>query len=250
MDPDILRHLFEMEVPEIQEHIIEIKDLARDPGYRSKIAVSSRDSKVDCVGACVGIRGSRIKQIVEELNGEKIDIVRWNDSIEVLIMNAMKPAEIQGIILDYDEEKALVFVDEDQLSLAIGKRGQNVRLASKLAGWAIDVFTGTPDNYEEKFVTSRDIFQERAEAAAQAEAEAAAQAEAEAEAEAEAGELESGEDLEMRDSDVEPGAIEAEALAGEPGLASGQMAELEAGTADEETVRESESAGDPGQKEG
>ncbi|HVY61555.1 MAG TPA: transcription termination factor NusA, partial [Planctomycetota bacterium] len=172
--PDIVKALFEMEVPEIQDKVIEIKGIARDPGYRTKVAVTSLDSKVDAVGACVGIRGSRIKNIVDELNGEKIDIVRFNDSPEVFIMNALKPAEIQGIELDYEDKRALVFVGEDQLSLAIGKRGQNVRLASRLAGWDIDIVTGTPESFVEKFVTSRPLATVQAERAPAAAAAAAA----------------------------------------------------------------------------
>lgn len=159
--PDLLRHLFELEVPEIQERIIEIKQLVRDPGHRAKVAVQSIDHKVDCVGACVGIRGSRIKNIVDELNGEKIDIVRWNESVEVYIMNAMKPAIVNAIELDFESRHAKVFVEEDQLSLAIGRRGQNVRLASRLTGWAIDLVTGTPDAYEERFQVQYDASQER-----------------------------------------------------------------------------------------
>lgn len=159
--PDLLRHLFELEVPEIAERVIEIKDLARDPGHRAKVAVQSIDHKVDCVGACVGIRGSRIKNIVDELNGEKIDIVRWNDSQEVYIMNSMKPAVVNAIELDFDHKHAKVFVEEDQLSLAIGRRGQNVRLASRLTGWAIDLVTGTPDAYEERFQVEYDGSRDR-----------------------------------------------------------------------------------------
>jgi N utilization substance protein A len=154
--PDLIRHLFELEVPEIQERIIEIKALARDPGHRAKVAVQSIDHKVDCVGACVGIRGSRIKNIVDELNGEKIDIVRWNESQEVYIMNSMKPAIVNAIELDFETKHAKVFVEEDQLSLAIGRRGQNVRLASRLTGWAVDLVTGTPDAYEERFQVAHD----------------------------------------------------------------------------------------------
>ena len=135
--------LFEIEVPEIAEGIIEIKGIAREAGHRTKIAVQSLDAKVDCVGACVGVRGSRIRNIVDELNGEKIDIVRWNDSTEVLIMYALKPAEVSDIILSPETATGTVIVPEDQLSLAIGKRGQNVRLASKLANWALDIVTGS-----------------------------------------------------------------------------------------------------------
>ncbi|MHC4662932.1 MAG: transcription termination factor NusA [Planctomycetota bacterium] len=136
---DFIRALFEIEVPEIAESIIEIKSLAREPGYRTKIAVVSLDPKIDCVGACVGVRGARIRSIVDELNGEKIDIIKWSDSPEVLIMNALKPAEINSITLDYENSKAQVIVDESQLSLAIGKRGQNVRLAAKLSGYDLDI---------------------------------------------------------------------------------------------------------------
>jgi len=137
--PDMIRRLFELEVPEVAEKIIQIKELAREAGQRTKIAVTSIDSKVDCVGACVGVRGSRIKNIVDELNGEKIDIVRWNESAEVLIMAALKPAEVTSIDLDPENRRARVIVPEDQLSLAIGKRGQNVRLAGKLAKWNLDI---------------------------------------------------------------------------------------------------------------
>jgi N utilization substance protein A len=119
--PDLIRRLFELEVPEIMEGIIEIKHLAREPGYRTKLAVASYDPKIDSVGACVGVRGSRIRNIIDELNGEKIDIIRWNDSAEVLIMNALKPAEIESITLNDSVMEAEVVVAEDQLSLAIGK---------------------------------------------------------------------------------------------------------------------------------
>ncbi|MGE0432123.1 MAG: transcription termination factor NusA, partial [Planctomycetota bacterium] len=140
--PNFVRKLFEQEVPEIADHTIDIKALVREPGYRSKVAVSSIDpTKIDPVGACVGVRGSRIKGIIDELNGEKIDIIRWNDSAEVLIQNALKPAAIASITLDYDHTKARVVVPDDQLSLAIGKGGQNVRLASRLSGWDIDIMS-------------------------------------------------------------------------------------------------------------
>ncbi len=139
--PDFIRRLFEREVPEVGERTIEIKALAREPGYRTKIAVSSIDSKVDAVGACVGVRGSRIKNIVDELGGEKIDIVRWNESSQILISNALKPAEVAEVSLCFELGRATVVVNEDQLSLAIGKRGQNVRLAARLTGWDIDILT-------------------------------------------------------------------------------------------------------------
>lgn len=139
--PDFIKRLFEVEVPEVAEKIIDIKAMAREAGYRTKIAVSSVDSKVDAVGACVGVRGSRIKNIVDELNGEKIDIVRWNESSQILIQNALKPAEVAEISLCFELGRATVVVRDDQLSLAIGKRGQNVRLAARLTGWDVDILT-------------------------------------------------------------------------------------------------------------
>ncbi|QYU66951.1 transcription termination factor NusA [Leptolyngbya sp. 15MV] len=139
--PDFIKRLFEVEVPEVAERIIEIKSMAREAGYRTKLAVASVDSKVDAVGACVGVRGSRIKNIVDELNGEKIDIVRWNESSQILIQNALKPAEVSEVSLCFELGRATVVVRDDQLSLAIGKRGQNVRLAARLTGWDIDILT-------------------------------------------------------------------------------------------------------------
>jgi N utilization substance protein A len=143
--PDFIRRLFELEVPEISENIVEIRHLVREAGYRTKVAVASSDEKVDAVGACVGVRGSRIKNIVDELGGEKIDIVRWNDSSQVLIANALAPAKVSEIALCFELGRATVVVDEDQLSLAIGKHGQNVRLAARLTGWDIDILT--PNEY-------------------------------------------------------------------------------------------------------
>jgi N utilization substance protein A len=138
---DFVRRLFELEIPEIADQVIQIRALAREAGYRSKVAVSSLDTKVDAVGACVGVRGTRIKNIVDELGGERIDIVRWNDSLQVLIPNALQPAEIEEVMLCQLLGRAIVLVREDQLSLAIGRRGQNVRLASKLGGWDIEIMT-------------------------------------------------------------------------------------------------------------
>lgn len=145
--PEFIRRLFELEVPEVAENIIEIRALAREAGYRTKIAVVSNDSKVDAVGACVGVRGSRIKNIVDELGGEKIDIVRWNESSQVLITNALMPAKVSEIALCFELGRATVVVPEDQLSLAIGKHGQNVRLAARLTGWDIDILT--PEEYNQ-----------------------------------------------------------------------------------------------------
>lgn len=139
--PNLVKKLFEMEVPEIFEGIVEIKAIAREPSQRTKIAVWSKDEKVDSVGACVGMRGSRVKNIVAELRGEKIDIVRWSEDINEFIQAALAPAKVSEIRLDKEKRKALVIVDEDQLSLAIGKHGQNVRLATNLVGWELDIRT-------------------------------------------------------------------------------------------------------------
>ena len=138
---EFVRRLFELEIPEVAERIIEVRSLAREAGYRSKVAVSCIDNNIDAVGACVGVRGARIKNITGELGDEKIDIVRWNDSLQVLVPNALQPAEVEDVILCPMLGRVIVLVRDDQLSLAIGKRGQNVRLASKLVGWDIEVMT-------------------------------------------------------------------------------------------------------------
>lgn len=135
----LVKKLFALEVPEIYEGIVEIKSVSREAGERTKIAVYSKDDKVDCVGACVGIRGARVKNIIDELRGEKIDIIRWNDDIREFIKAALSPAQVWKIEIDREAKRARVLVAQEQLSLAIGKRGQNVRLASKLVGWEIDV---------------------------------------------------------------------------------------------------------------
>ena len=138
---DFVRRLFEQEIPEVNDGVIEARSIAREAGHRSKVAVSSTDTTIDCVGACVGVRGARIRGIVEELNGERIDIVRWNDGLQILVPNALQPAEVEDVILCPMLGKVIVLVRDDQLSLAIGRRGQNVRLASKLVGWDINVMT-------------------------------------------------------------------------------------------------------------
>ncbi|MCL6503550.1 MAG: transcription termination factor NusA [Pirellulales bacterium] len=139
--PALVQRLFEQEIPEIADGVIQIRAMAREPGYRTKVAVSSTDQRVDCVGACVGVRGNRIKNIVDELAGERIDIVRWSDDLQVLIPNALQPAEVEEVILCEMLGRAIVLVREDQLSLAIGRGGQNVRLASKLCGLDIEIMT-------------------------------------------------------------------------------------------------------------
>lgn len=139
--PEFMAELFKMEVPEIYEGIIEIKAVARDPGSRAKIAVVSYDNSIDPVGACVGMRGSRVQAVVNELQGEKIDIIPWNENIPTFLVNALQPAEVSKVVLDEEAGKIEVVVPEEQLSLAIGRRGQNVRLASQLTGLDIDIMT-------------------------------------------------------------------------------------------------------------
>ena len=140
-DPQFMAELFKMEVPEIYDGIIEIKAVARDPGSRAKIAVISYDGSIDPVGACVGMRGSRVQAVVNELQGEKIDIIPWNEDMPTFLVNALQPAEVSKVVFDEDAERIEVVVPEEQLSLAIGRRGQNVRLASQLTGLDIDILT-------------------------------------------------------------------------------------------------------------
>src|SRR5512145_2247779 len=139
--PQFMAKLFAQEVPEIYDGIVEVKAVARDPGSRAKIAVISRDSSVDPVGACVGMRGSRVQAVVNELQGEKIDIIPWSMDIATFVVNALAPAEVAKVVLDEERERIEVVVPDAQLSLAIGRRGQNVRLASQLTGWDIDILT-------------------------------------------------------------------------------------------------------------
>ncbi|WP_043643591.1 transcription termination factor NusA [Caenispirillum salinarum] len=140
-DPGFMAALFAQEVPEIYDGIIEIKSVARDPGSRAKIAVLSKDSSIDPVGACVGMRGSRVQAVVAELQGEKIDIIQWSDDPATFVVNALAPAEVSKVVLDEETNRMEVVVPDDQLSLAIGRRGQNVRLASQLSRWDIDIMT-------------------------------------------------------------------------------------------------------------
>lgn len=139
--PQFMAKLFSMEVPEIYDGIVEIKSVARDPGSRAKIAVTSRDTAIDPVGACVGMRGSRVQAVVGELQGEKVDIIPWSPEPASFIVNALQPAEVSKVVLDEDVQRIEVVVPQEQLSLAIGRRGQNVRLASQLTGWDIDILT-------------------------------------------------------------------------------------------------------------
>jgi len=163
--PQFVVKLFQLEVPEVAEKIVEIKGVVREPGDRTKISVASRDKAVDPVGACVGIKGSRVQAIVRELRGEKIDIIPWTNDPRVFIGEALNPASIEKVGIDEQKKAALVVVADSQLSLAIGKNGQNVRLAAKLTGWKIDIISAS--EYEkEKLERERDIKAALAEEAA------------------------------------------------------------------------------------
>lgn len=146
--PDLIRRLFEIEVPEIYDGMVEIKSIAREPGARSKIAVSSREANLDPVGACVGPKGSRVRMVVEELRNERVDVIQWNEDPSVYVSNALSPAKVTRVTIDDENHYATVIVPDDQLSLAIGKEGQNARLAARLTGWHIDIksasFAGEP----------------------------------------------------------------------------------------------------------
>ncbi len=152
--PDFVKSLFKAEVPEITEGVVEIKGISRDPGSRTKIAVASNDPDVDAVGACVGMRGSRVQNVIQELRGEKIDIVPWSSDPARFVCNALSPARVSKVIIDEDNKSMEVIVDDDQLSLAIGRKGQNVRLASQLTGWRIDIKTDSQVRHEQQEVIS------------------------------------------------------------------------------------------------
>jgi transcription termination/antitermination protein NusA len=158
--PMFMARLFGQEVPEIYDGIIEIKAVARDPGSRAKIAVISRDSSIDPVGACVGMRGSRVQAVVQELQGERVDIIPWSDNVATFIVNALQPAEVAKVVLDEESERIEVVVPDDQLSLAIGRRGQNVRLASQLTGWSIDILTEAEESErrQKEFIERSKLF--------------------------------------------------------------------------------------------
>lgn len=160
--PQFMAKLFAQEVPEIYDGIIEIKSVSRDPGSRAKIAVLSNDSSIDPVGACVGMRGSRVQAVVNELQGEKIDIIQWSPDAATFIVNALAPAEVVKVILDEDAERIEVVVPDEQLSLAIGRRGQNVRLASQLTGWDIDILTESDESErrQAEFTQRSELFSE------------------------------------------------------------------------------------------
>ncbi|MDQ3704318.1 MAG: transcription termination factor NusA [Chloroflexota bacterium] len=174
-DRSFLKRLFELEVPEIHSGIVEIKSIARESGMRSKVAVSARQSNVDPVGSCVGMKGQRIQKIVDELGGEKIDVVLWDPDMSVYIANALSPAQVLTVDLNEDEKTATVVVPERMLSLAIGKEGQNARLAAKLTGWRIDIKSAAiPEEDQEEYVPSEEEVARRAAAAMRAEHAASA----------------------------------------------------------------------------
>ena len=162
--PDLIRRLFEIEVPEIYDGVVEIKSIAREPGARSKVAVSSRESNLDPVGACVGPKGSRVRMVVEELRNERVDVIQWSDDPATYVANALSPAKVNRVLVDTDNHYATVVVPDDQLSLAIGKEGQNARLAARLTGWHIDIksasFTGEPLVQDNPLMDEDDVEEE------------------------------------------------------------------------------------------
>ncbi len=164
-DDNFLGKLFEMEVPEIYDNIIEIKVIARDPGSKAKVAVFATDISIDAVGSCVGVRGNRVRAITTELNGEKIDVINWDSNVAQFVINAMIPADITKIVFDEVGGRAETIVPEDQLSIAIGRRGQNVRLASKITGWGLDIISEEQESTRrnEEFVATTQLFKERLE---------------------------------------------------------------------------------------
>jgi N utilization substance protein A len=158
--PNFVRRLFELEVSEIADGTVEIRGIAREAGYRTKIAVFSENAKVDPVGACVGMRGSRVKNIVRELNNEKVDIIRWSSDPKEFVLEALKPAKVKNLVFDVEKKTATISVDEDQLSLAIGKKGQNARLTSRLTGWEINIEKEAPSTtvVEQKVAQAAESF--------------------------------------------------------------------------------------------
>ena len=216
--PGLLKRLFELEVPEIAEGYVEIKAVAREPGYRSKIAVISHDRNIDPVGACVGARGSRVRMVVNELRGEKVDIIPWNEDAEDFVSNALSPAKVKEVMVYPEEELSEVIVPDSQLSLAIGKEGQNARLAAKLTGWRIDIksesqarderegYTAHARSEEELEEEEEEFLEDEAEVAEEAESEEAEEEEAEeeeAEEEAEEEEVEEAEEEEEEEGEEE-----------------------------------------------
>jgi transcription termination/antitermination protein NusA len=203
--PEFVAKLFELEVPEIASGTVEIRGIAREAGYRAKVAVHSNDPKIDCVGACVGMRGARVKNIVRELEGEKVDIVRYDDDIATYVENALSPAKLNRIEIDDDEKAIVIFVDENQLSLSIGRKGQNARLTSKLLGWKVDIFAEKDGLVQAKDLDHKS--KEELEAEAE-EAEAVVEVSEEAEAVEEAETVEEAEAVEETETVEEDETVE------------------------------------------
>ena len=235
---DFIRRLFELEVPEVAEGVVVIRKMAREPGQRTKVAMESLESHVDCIGACVGVRGTRIKSIIDELNGEKIDIIPWREAPEILIADSLKPAEILQMTLEESEtiRRAIVTVPEDQLALAIGRKGQNVRLAVKLTGWDIDIQPPEPEPEEEAELAEATEPEEEVELAEEAEPEEEIVLAEKAEPEEEA---EDGEQEEREGKEVSPAAEEqAVAAAEEQEVAAAEEQEVAAAEEQEVAVAE------------
>jgi N utilization substance protein A len=230
--PDLVRRLLELEVPELTDGTVEIANIAREPGHRTKIAVISNDPNVDPKGACVGARGSRVRQVVNELRGEKVDVVQWRDDTAQFIAEALGPAKVKEVHIDEEEMTADVVVSEHQLSLAIGKEGQNARLAARLSGYKVDIRSDVEPKDEEE--------EDSEEAAAEAEeAEQATEPEGEAEEVVEDEDAEPGEGETQLEAD-EPGATAAEEEEQEEPVASEPAGEEDAETEEEESDDESE----------
>jgi transcription termination/antitermination protein NusA len=216
--PELLKKLFELEVPEVAEGVVEIRAVAREPGHRSKIAVSSNEPGVDPVGACVGAKGSRVRMVVNELKGEKIDVVEWSDDASRFVAKALAPASVKEVRIDEETRTALVIVPDYQLSLAIGKEGQNARLAARLTGWRIDIKSESQLAEEEAAARSpRPAPAEEPEAPSEAEPEAPSEAEPEAPSEAEPeAPSEAAEPPQLVEPDAEEARGSGESLEGAP----------------------------------
>ena len=255
--PDFIRRLFELEVPEVAEGVVIFRKIAREPGQRTKVAMESLEAHVDCIGACVGVRGTRIKSIIDELSGEKIDIIAWREAPEILIASALRPAEIIQMTLEEGEDvqRAIVTVPEDQLALAIGRKGQNVRLAVKLTGWDIDIVPPPREEIQSAESEAEELVEEGAEAeseaeqvvqaGAEAESEAEQVVEAGAEAESEAEQLvEEGAEAESEAEQVVQAGAEAEAAA-----ASHETEQAEGEEEADETAETPEPGADEGEEQ-
>ena len=240
--PEFIRSLFELEVPELVEGDVEIRAIAREPGHRTKIAVASNDQNVDPVGACVGARGSRVRQVVNELRGEKVDIVEWRDDSSLFIAEALSPARVKEVRLDDEQQIAIVIVPDHQLSLAIGKEGQNARLAARLSGYKIDIRSESQDLGLDVEDDAEDEVAEAPTDGGSADAESAAETEtagaesADAEAEAAGTESAEAEATGTESADAEAETAEAESADAETETAGAESADAEAEAAGAESA--------------